>query len=80
MSAEFSELSKRIKAASDSATLNRLERSCERIWNAGFLTPAELSRLDSMIIDRHAKAPPSIVAEMMHKAVQAWANVQGGKP
>jgi hypothetical protein len=55
MSLEYKELSKRIKAAKDIETLGKLEKSCHRIYSAGFLTPRELVVLDTMIMDRSFK-------------------------
>lgn len=54
MSAEYLELAKRIRAAKDSATLYRLEKSCLNIYNAGLLTPREFGRLDVLIMERLA--------------------------
>ena len=54
MSLEYRELAKRIRAARDSATLYRLEKSCFNIYNAGLLTPNEFGRLDVLIMERLA--------------------------
>jgi hypothetical protein len=54
MSLEYRELAKRIRAACDSATLYRIEKSCFNIYNAGLLTPREFGRLDVLIMERLA--------------------------
>lgn len=58
-STEYRELSRRIKAAStDAAKLHKLEKSATRIYDAGLMTPAELSRLYGMIMHRLARVKP----------------------
>jgi hypothetical protein len=52
MSLEYKELSKRIKAAKTMADLLKIERSCDRLWGAGFMTPSEFARLDEMLFRR----------------------------
>ena len=54
MSQEYRELAKRIRAAKDSATLYRLEKSSTRLYVAGLLTARELGRLDVLIMERLA--------------------------
>ena len=54
MSLEYRELAKRIRAAKDKPTLQRLERSCHRIYSLGLLTPCEFGRLDVLIVERLA--------------------------
>jgi hypothetical protein len=54
MSLEYRELVKRIRAARDSDTLYRLEKSCFNIYNAGLLTPREFGRLDVLIMEKLA--------------------------
>ena len=55
MSIEYRELAKRIYIASDSKTINRLDSSLSRIWDAGFLTVAEFRRLSVKIMEREAE-------------------------
>ena len=52
MSLEYKELSKRIKAAKTLSDLLKIERSCDRLWGAGFMTPSEFARLDEMLFRR----------------------------
>ena len=54
MSVEYRELSKRIRAAKDVPTLQRLEISCHRIYSVGLMTPREFMRLDALIMERLA--------------------------
>jgi hypothetical protein len=54
MSLEFRELAKRIRAATDKTTLQRLEISCHRIYSVGLMTPKEFGRLDTLIMERLA--------------------------
>lgn len=55
MSTEYRELAKRIRIASDSETIKRLDRSLSNIWNAGFLTVAEFGRLSVKIMEKEAE-------------------------
>ena len=43
---------KRINNAKTVEALQNLELSIERVYNAGFLTASELSRLDRKIVDK----------------------------
>lgn len=54
MSEAYRELAKRIRAAGDSATLYRLEKSSSRLYTAGLLSAREFGRLDVMIMERLA--------------------------
>ncbi len=55
MSDEFHALSEKIKCAGNIQQLARLERSCERIHDAGFLSTHELCTLDEMIMRRYIR-------------------------
>ena len=54
MSVEYRELAKRIRAAKDKPTLQRLEISCHRIYSVGLMTPREFMWLDALIMERLA--------------------------
>lgn len=43
---------KRINNAETIEALQKLELSIERVYNAGFLTASELSRLDCKLVDK----------------------------
>jgi hypothetical protein len=55
MSAEFHALSGKIKSADSKDKLARLERSCDRIFELGFLSTHEFCLLDDMIMRRYVK-------------------------
>jgi hypothetical protein len=55
MSSEFQSMSKRIKAASTLADLDKLEKSLERCWNIGCFSKGEFIVLDCMIIQRKVR-------------------------
>ena len=54
MSLEYRELEKKIKAATTSEELKRLEKSIDRLFYTGFLSAKELGRLDTLIMERLA--------------------------
>jgi hypothetical protein len=55
MSLEFNALARRVRAADSVERLQRIERSCLRLYQIGYLTPLELGRLDDMIMRRIAR-------------------------
>ena len=52
MTEEYKSALKRLNKANTSQELERLERSLERIYNAGFLTVSEYGRLDLKLIHK----------------------------
>jgi len=48
-------LSKLIKAATTREELHRLEGKCDKLYNAGCLSPSGLAMLDGMIMHRLAR-------------------------
>jgi hypothetical protein len=48
-------LSKRIKAATTREELHRLDGKCDKLYNAGCLSPSGLAMLDCMIMHRLAR-------------------------
>ena len=48
----YTALSNRIRSAETRQQLANLEEKCERHYNAGTITAAELSRLDRIIMNR----------------------------
>lgn len=50
----YTSLSQRIRASVSTADLEALEKRCDRHYAAGTITPAELARLDGMIMERIA--------------------------
>ena len=52
MSEEYKSALQRLNKANTSEELARLERSLERIYNAGFLTVSEYGRLDLKLIHK----------------------------
>jgi hypothetical protein len=54
MSKEYRELEKKIKAATTSEELKRLEKSMDNLFYTGFLSAKELGRLDTLIMERLA--------------------------
>jgi hypothetical protein len=55
MSLEFNALARRVRVADSVERLQRIERSCLRLYQIGYLTPLELGRLDDMIMRRIAR-------------------------
>jgi hypothetical protein len=54
-SAEYKELEKRIKASSNQETLQRLEKSMDRLFYTGIISAKELGRLDTLIMEKLAE-------------------------
>jgi len=54
-SENYRALRQRIAAANDTKTLERLEASATRVYNAGQLSPAELKRLDVFVMEKTAR-------------------------
>lgn len=54
-STEYKELEKRIKASSNQETLQRLEKSMDRLFYAGVISAKELGRLDTLIMEKLAE-------------------------
>jgi hypothetical protein len=52
MTEEYKAALQRLNKANTSQELERLERSLERIYNAGFLTVSEYGRLDLKLIHK----------------------------
>jgi hypothetical protein len=52
MSEEYKSALQRLNKANTSKELAQLERSLERIYNAGFFTVSEYGRLDAKLIDK----------------------------
>tara|TARA_R100001510_G_C7548586_1_gene133271 strand:- start:159 stop:341 length:183 start_codon:yes stop_codon:yes gene_type:complete len=52
MSEEYKTALQRLNKANTSEELARLERSFERIYNAGFFTISEYGRLDAKLMDK----------------------------
>jgi ribosomal protein S20 len=48
-------MSQRIKAATSEEDLAKLEKSLDRLYNAGIFSVNEFSRLDSLILKRYAQ-------------------------
>lgn len=55
MSLEYNALARRVRVADSVERLQRIERSCLRLYQIGYLTPLELGRLDDMIMRRIAR-------------------------
>ena len=55
MKAEFQTLMQRVKAAGDVPTLHKLETTATRVYDAGCLTPSELSRIYDRILVKTVK-------------------------
>jgi len=55
VSLEYNALARRVRVADSVERLQRIERSCLRLYQIGYLTPLELGRLDDMIMRRIAR-------------------------
>lgn len=42
----------RVKEATSAEALRRIEKSAERVYNAGCLTPDEFAKIDGAIVDK----------------------------
>jgi hypothetical protein len=51
----YASMRARIARADSLADTAKLERSLDRLYNAGVFTPNELGRLDSLIMDRNVQ-------------------------
>jgi len=50
----YTHLAARIKRVKTRSNIDRIEISLVRLYNAGFLTPSQLMRLDCLLMERNA--------------------------
>ena len=50
----YTEMTARIKRVKTRPNIDRLEKSMKRLYDAGFLTPSQLKRLDTLLMERNA--------------------------
>ena len=50
----YTHLAARIKLVKTRSNIDRLEKSMKRLYDAGFLTPSQLKRLDTLLMERNA--------------------------
>jgi len=50
----YTEMTSRIRRVKTKSDIEHLEISMERLYDVGFLTPSQLKRLDTLLMERNA--------------------------